>query len=261
MKLVLVTHRSRTTFQIGNVSIVIGHNQCTFKLPCTLRIDAEVGGQLHGATHTFGDVNKRSVGENSGVKRSKEIVAVRNNRAQVLLHQIGMLADGFTHRAKDDAFLHQCFLESSLYRDGVHHGIHGHAAQCHLLLQGNAQFIEGFDQFRIHFVHTLGTFLLLSRVGIVRDGLIVNLGNAEVSPCGHLQCQPVAVSLQAELQHPVGLTLLLGDKTDNVFVQALLDDIGMHVGGEAIFVLLLREFLDIFIGFFLHHNIKSMNYL
>ena len=253
MQLVLITHRCGTAFQVGNVGIVIGYNQSPFKLSRTLCIDTEVGRQLHRASYPLGNIHKRPVGENSRVECGKEIVAVRHHRAQVLLYQVGMFAYGLAHRAEDDAFLHQCFLEGSLHGNGVHHGVHGHAAQRHLLLQRNAQLVEGLDQLGIYLIHALGALLLLGRVGVIRNSLVINLRNTEMGPRRHLQRQPVAVSLQAELQHPVGLSLLFGDKTDNILVQTLLDHIGMHIGRKAILVLFLREFLDVFIGFFLSH--------
>ena len=44
MQLVLIAHRSRTTFQIGNIRIIIRHNQRPLKLTCITRIDTEIRG-------------------------------------------------------------------------------------------------------------------------------------------------------------------------------------------------------------------------
>ena len=62
-----------------------------------------------------------------------------------------------------------------------------------------------------------------------------------MSPCGLFECLPVAERLQSELEHPFRLSLLLGDESHNVLVESLLYDVGMHVGGEAVFVFLLSH--------------------
>ena len=58
MQLVLIAHRGGTPFEVGDVGVVISHNQRTFKLARAAGIDAEVGAQLHGATHPFGDIDE-----------------------------------------------------------------------------------------------------------------------------------------------------------------------------------------------------------
>ena len=68
------------------------------------------------------------------------------------------------------------------------------------------------------------------------------------------QCQPVAICLQAELQQPFRFSLLLRDKPHYIFIQPALNDVCMHVGRETVLILLLSEFLYIFIGFFLLHH-------
>ena len=45
-------------------------------------------------------------------------------------------------------------------------------------------------------------------------------------------------SLQAELQQPLGLTFLLGDEPDDVFVESCRNDFRMYVGSEAELVFL-----------------------
>ena len=60
-------------------------------------------------------------------------------------------------------------------------------------------------------------------------------------PSGLHLCEPIAVSLQTELQQPVGLALLLRDEANHVFVQTLFDDFSVYVGGEAKLVLLLSH--------------------
>ena len=82
-------------------------------------------------------------------------------------------------------------------------------------------------------------------------------------PCRHLQRQPMAVRFQAELQQPLGFSFFLGNQPHHIFIQTTLDDVCVHVGRKTVLVLLLSEFLYIFIGFFLLHcfyNYKITSY-
>ena len=60
-----------------------------------------------------------------------------------------------------------------------------------------------------------------------------------MSPVGLPQCEPVVVGLEAELQEPFGFALFGRDETHHLFVEAAFYDFGVHVGGEAVFILLL----------------------
>ena len=241
MQLVLIAHRSRTTFQIGNIRIIIRHNQCPLKLTCITRIDTEIRGQLHRAAYSFRDIYKRTVGEYRRVQCGKEVITVSHYGTKILLHQIRMLTYGFTDGTENNSFLHQRFLKRSFHRYGVHHGIHCHATQRHLFFQGDAQLIEGFYQLWVYFIHALRrVFLLRQRISIVGNSLIIYLRNTEMCPCRHLHRQPVTICFQTELQQPFRLVLLRRDQPYNIFIQPTLNDFRMYIGGEAVLVLLLR---------------------
>ena len=62
-----------------------------------------------------------------------------------------------------------------------------------------------------------------------------------MAPCGLRLLLPVAEGLQAEVEHPLGLTLLLGDEADDILVQSYGYDFGMYVGGEAELVFLFGD--------------------
>src|SRR4029077_10249153 len=59
VQLVLIANRSRTSFEITDVSAFVGDDQGAFELPGFRGIDAEVSGKLHGAAHALGHVYKR----------------------------------------------------------------------------------------------------------------------------------------------------------------------------------------------------------
>ena len=246
VELVLVAHGCRAAFEVRDVGIIVAHDECPLELPRAAGVDAEVRAELHRAAHAFGDIDEGAVAEDGGVERGEEVVAIGDDAAQVLAHQVGVLADGLADRAEDDALLAELLAERRLDAHRVHHGIDGCSGQCHALLQRDAQLVEGLHQLRVDFLLSLLPLApcplpLAGRVSIVGDGLVVNLRHLEVSPSRLLKGQPIAISIQAELQQPVRFSLLLGDEAHDVLRQTLLDDVRLHVGSEAVLVLLLRH--------------------
>ena len=127
VQLIFVARRRGAAFEVGDVRSLIRDDQRTLELACLLFVDAEVGGQLHRAAHAFGHVDERAVREHRRVQRRIEVVRLRHDRAQVLLHKLGMLAHRFRDRAEDDAGFRQLFLERRDDRHTVEHGIDGDA--------------------------------------------------------------------------------------------------------------------------------------
>ena len=76
VKLIFITHRCGTSFEIGNVSSIVADDEGAFKLTGIARIDAEVGGEFHGTTHALGYIDERTVGEDCTVESRKVIVAI-----------------------------------------------------------------------------------------------------------------------------------------------------------------------------------------
>ena len=206
MELVLVAHWGRAALQVGDVGVVVGHDERALKLSRVAGVDAEIAAQFHRAAYALGDIDEGSVGEHRRVERGKEVVAVGDDRAQILPDEVRVGLYGLADGAEDHALLPQFLLECGLDRHGVHDRIDRRAAQCEPLLQGNAQFVESLLQFG---VYLLVLRLLRQRVCVVGDGLIVDGRDVHMSPCGLLERLPVAEGAQAKLQHPFGLVLLL----------------------------------------------------
>ena len=155
VQLVLVAHRRRAPFEVADVRPLFGDDERPLELPGLLRVDAEVGRQLHRAAHALRDVRERAVAEDRGVQRREEVVRVRHDRAEVLPHQLGMVLHGLREGTEDDAQLPELLLEGRRHRDAVEDGIHGHAGEQLLLVERNAELLEGAADFRIHLVEAL----------------------------------------------------------------------------------------------------------
>ncbi len=152
-----------------------------------------------------------------------------------------MLLDRLADRAEDDARLFQLFLEGGGDRYAVEHGVDGDAGKRLLLLEGDAELVEGLHEFGVElldFLEAAGAALLLGR-GVVVHLLVVDRGETDLRPARLLVVErgPVAVGAEAPLQHPVGLVLLSGDEADDVFVDALGGDVLLDLGDEPPLVL------------------------
>ena len=151
-----------------------------------------------------------------------------------------MVLNGLTDGGEDNAFLSQLLLERRLHRYRVHDRIDSRAAESEPLLERNAELIESLLQL---WVDLLVLRFLSQRVGIVGYCLEIDVRNVDVSPCGNGESLPVAVSLQTEVEEPVGLSLLLGDKPHDILVESFRDDLGLYVGGETILIFLVYHLL------------------
>ena len=243
VELILITLGRSAPFEIRDVSAFVAHDKRALKLPCALRIDAEVSGEFHGATHALGDVDERTVGEDGAVEGGEEVVAVRNDRAEVLAHEVGIFPYGFADGAEDDALLLEFFLKGSLHRYGVHHGINGYARQHHALFKRDAQLVESLHEFGVNLLLALA-LLLLCGVGIIGKVLIIYLREVDMRPIGLLEREPVTVSLEAVFKEPLGFFLLLGNEANNLLVQTLVNNFRLNIGGETVLIFLVRHITD-----------------
>ena len=230
VKLILVAHGRGAAFEIAHISALVGDDQGALELAGLLRIDAEIGGQLHRAAHAGRHIDEGAVGKHRRVERRVEIVGDRHDRAEIFLHQLGMRPDRLGHRAEDDARLGQLLLEGGDHRDAsrTRHrprraafdprafdaGEHG------LLLQRDAELGIGLEQLGIDVGEALGPFGALRR-GVVIEVLEVDFRIVDVRPGRLLHGQPAAIGLEPPGEQPVGLVLLGRDEADHVLGQAL----------------------------------------
>ena len=243
VQLVLVAHRRGAALEVADVGALLGDDERPLELPGALGVDAEVGRQLHRAAHALGHEHEAAVGEHRGVERGEEVVGVRHDRAEVLLHQLGMLAHRFGERAEDDAELGQLVAEGGGHRHRVEHRVDGHVGQQLLLLERNAELLEGGADLGIDLVEAVQLRLLPGR-RVVADVLVVDGRVGDVLPrrLGHLL--PGAKRLEPPVEQPLGLVLLGRDEPDDVLVQPLGDDVLFDVGDEPVLVVLGRQILE-----------------
>src|SRR3546814_19264799 len=92
-----------TLFPYTTLFRSIGDDQGALELAGVLRIDAEVGAELHRTAHALGDVGEGAVGEYRRVQAGVLVVAVGHHRAEVLADQLRMVFHRHGNRAEDEA--------------------------------------------------------------------------------------------------------------------------------------------------------------
>ena len=244
VQLVLIALRRGAAFQVAHVAALVGDDQGALELAGVGLVDAEVGGQLHGAAYALGDVNKGAVGEYRRVEAGEEVVALGHHGAQVLLDQFRVLVHRLGDRAEDHARLRQLGLEGGAHGDRVEHRVHGHPGEHFLLVQRDTQLLVGVQQFRVHLVQALRPVLHALGRGVVGDGVQVHRRVGDVGPVGLGHLQPVAIGVQTPLQQPFRFAFLGGNDADHVLVQARRQGVGLHQGGETRLVLGADHFVE-----------------
>src|SRR5205814_1278408 len=132
-------------------------------LPGVRLIDAEVGGELHRTPDALRDVAERTVAEDGRVQRREEVVAVRDDRAEVLLHELGVVVNRLRERAEDDPHLAELRLERRRDRDAVEHRVDGDAGEDLALAERDAELLVRREELRIDLVEALRSVLLRLR--------------------------------------------------------------------------------------------------
>src|SRR2546426_61011 len=123
VQLVLVAHRGGAALEVAHIAALVRDDQRPLELARRLRVDAEIGGQLHGAAHALRDVHERAIREHGRVEGGEEVVVVRHHRAEVLLHQLGILPDRLRDGAENLAVFDSVSVATTFRDELKKHGV------------------------------------------------------------------------------------------------------------------------------------------
>lgn len=127
--------------------------------------------------------------------------------------------------------------------DRVEDGVDSDVGEAALLVEGDAEAFEVFEELGVGVVEAVELWLLLGG-GVVGDGLEVD-GRVEiVGPGGWGHGEEPAVGVEAEAEHPIGFLFDFGDGFDGGFGEAFGDGEGVDVGPQPVLVLALEKLLD-----------------
>src|SRR5881628_2450616 len=242
VELVRVSDRGRAAFEIADVGAFVRDDEGALELAGVLRVDPEVCGEFHRAPHARRHVGERTVAEDGAVQAREEVVVEGHHGAQVFPHEIRVFLDRLGERAEDNPELREPVLERRRDGDAVEDRVDRDAGEAFLLLERDSELRVQVPDLRVDVLEAVDRLLRLWR-GVVDDVLVVDRWIRDVRPLRLLHREPVAVRLQAPLEEPLGLVLLLRDEPDDVLVEALRRLVLIKVGDEAVLVLLLRHLL------------------
>ena len=194
VELVLVAHRGGAALDIVHRAAAVGHDQGALELPGLGGVDAEVRGQVERTLHPRRDVAERPIGEHRRIEGTIEIVRGRHHRAEVALHQLGVLLERLGDGAEHDAQLGELLLVGGAHRYRVEHGVHRHPHHPLLLAQRHAEALEGTQDLGIHLVERGGALLVAGALGggVVADRLVVDGRMLHRPPPGVFHLTPAA---------------------------------------------------------------------
>ncbi len=105
MQRVARVHRRRATFDVVNLRTLVSDDEGSLELSGVLAVDTEVRLQWHIDFNTRWHIDKRPTRPDRGVECRELVVTRRNDSSEVLLNEIGVLAQCGVHVTKENALL------------------------------------------------------------------------------------------------------------------------------------------------------------
>ena len=108
---VRLVDRRGAALDVVHVGALVGDDQRPLELAHVLGVDPEVGLQRDVDVHARRHVDERAARPHGGVERGELVVAGRDHRAEVLLEEVLVLAQGGVGVEEDDALLLQVLAD------------------------------------------------------------------------------------------------------------------------------------------------------
>ena len=172
--------------------------------PGVLLVDAEVRLQRHVDVLTGRHVDEAAATPHRRVERGELVVAGRDDRAEVLLDEIGVVAERVIHAREEDAALLEVLPVAVV--DDFRFVLRRHAGEELALGFGDAELLVG----GLHRLGQLGPLgdLTLGGLEVVVDVVEVHVGHVLREPVEHRLALEPLQRVEPELRHPLGLVLV-----------------------------------------------------
>ena len=207
--------RRRAALDVVHVAALVGDDQRALELAHVLGVDAEVGLQRDLDVHARRHVDERAARPHRRVQRGELVVAGRDDGAEVLLEELGVLLQRGVGVHEDDALALELFVD--LVVDHLGLVLRGDARDEALALSlGDAELLVGVLDVVGQVFPGLG--LLLGRAHEVLDVVEVDL--REIGTPGGHRLRSKSLSALAALEHPFGLALQPRDVGDHLWGDA-----------------------------------------
>src|SRR5215203_570076 len=245
--------RCRAALDVVHVGILVGDDERPLELAHVLRVDAEVRLKRDIHANARRDVHERASRPHGRVQRRELVVVRRDDRPEVLLDDVLVLAQSRVHVQEDDALLFELLLQGVV--DDL--GLVLRPDTCQALPLGlrDAELLECVLYVVGHIIP--GAALVLHGPYVVVDVVVVHPGEVAAPGRGRL-LQERLQRLEPELQHPLRLVLVLGDHGDDLRVYALPrgpEEVLLRIA-ETVLVLVEAELLNSLV--FRHSLVPSL---
>ena len=224
-------HGGRAAFDVMHLGPFIDDNQRPLELAHLRGVDAEIGLQGELDLHPRRHVDERPARPDRRIQGGKLVVGGGNQGAEILPHQVGIVAQAGIHVAEDHALLGQLLLERAVDHLALVLGLH--AGEELLLRLRDAQLVEGALDLGGHVVP--GAALLADGLEVVVDFLEVD--GDPPAPLRHGLGLEDLQALEPEVAHPRRLALHVRNFGDDAAVESLagLEDVFLVVA-EVVFI-------------------------
>ncbi len=201
-----------------HVRALVGDDQRPLELAHVLGVDAEVGLQRDFDVHAGRHIDEGAARPHRGVQRGELVIAGRDDRAEVLVEELGVLAKRRVGVHEDDALRLELLVDRVVHDLGLVLG--GHTGDETLALGlGDAETLVRVTDIFGQVFPALG--LLFRRPYEVLD--VVEVDARQVgTPGGHGLLAEHPEAAQAVLQHRLGFALEPRDVADDLFGEAAL---------------------------------------
>src|SRR5690606_955412 len=231
---VRLVDRRGAALDVVHVGTLVDDDQGPLELAHVLGVDPEVGLERDLHVHALRHVDEGAAGPHGRVQRGELVVTGRDDRAEVLLEELGVLLQGGVGGQEDDALLLQVLTD--LVVDDLRLVLRGDTGDQALLLRlRDAQLVVGV-------LDVLGQVLPGLRLPLRGAHEVLDVVEVDArqvrAPVRHGLLLEQAQALEAELGHPLRLVLLRRDVLDDVLVETTLGSSAGLVGvGPAVLVL------------------------
>jgi len=210
--------RGRAAFDIVNVCPLVDDDQSPLELAHVLRVDPEIGLKRLIDMNARRHIDEGSARPNRTVERSELVVIRRYDRSEVLLDQVRVFAQGCVHVGEQHTELLQVFSVAVINDFGLVLG--GNPGQVLPFGFRDAKLLVGLLDGLGHHVPIL--LLLTFGLDVVVDVVEVDgVQRASTTPLRDGLAKEPLVSLEPEVEHPLGLTLHGGHRADDLLVESL----------------------------------------
>ena len=203
--------RRGAALDVVHVGALVDDDQRALELAHVLRVDPEVGLQRQLDLHALRHVDERAARPDGRVQRRELVVVLRDDRPEVLLHELLVLAQPRVHVEEEHALLLELLLD--LVVDDLGLVLGADPGEVLLLRLGDAELVPRVLDVGRQVLPRVD--LLLGRLDVVED--VVEVDARDVAAPGRQRARKEVVERGvAELPHPLRLVLVLRDRLDEL---------------------------------------------